>query len=175
MPRIRPGKWDVQNSLKNKQITYLILTKRPDKMIVNKKNFLKKYRKKNKKKKEKLVNSGFWRSVNHGVKSKKTKKKKKRHGPRPCERSKKKGKHEGNAESNCKWFPRNDRQMHKGVGRVGNRKMSRDYLNPGIIEIGQSIENSPLSLRRLAVTQIADSLFVLRKEGEKHLPILTFA
>ena len=47
--------------------------------------------------------------------------------------------HEGDGETNCYWCTRNDYQwLDKGTGRVGNKRMSGDYPNYSIIEIGQN-------------------------------------
>ena len=65
--------------------------------------------------------------------------------------------HEGDGDTNCNWYTWNNPQMiGKGAGRVGNQRMSQDYLNYGIIKIGKNTEENPVVLRRLAVIQTSE-------------------
>ena len=58
--------------------------------------------------------------------------------------------HEGDGNTNCNWCARNNPQrIGKGIGRIGNKRTSRDHPNYSIIKIGQNIEKSPGDLRRL--------------------------
>ena len=45
------------------------------------------------------------------------------------------------------------KKIDKGTGGPGNKKMSRDYPNYSIVEIGQNAEKRLGDLRKLAVTQ----------------------
>ena len=54
----------------------------------------------------------------------------------------------------------------KGLGGLGNNRMSRDNPNYCIIEIGQNTEKSHRNLRRLTVTQTSvkdNQLMLMRK------------
>ena len=55
---------------------------------------------------------------------------------------------------NCNWCPQyNHHRISTGTGGLGNKRMSRDHPNYGIVKIGQNTEKSPGDLRRLAVIQ----------------------
>ena len=62
--------------------------------------------------------------------------------------------HEGDGDTYCNWCARRDPQrVHKGAGRVGNRRTSRDHPNYGIVKIGENTKNRPEDLTRFGVTQ----------------------
>ena len=70
---------------------------------------------------------------------------------RPCQRTKKAVKHEGDSDTKCNWTAWNRPQrLGKGTGRVGNQKTNRDHSNYCIAEISHNTEKSPRGLRRLA-------------------------
>ena len=61
---------------------------------------------------------------------------------------------EGDGDSNCSWYARNDYpRVEKGVRIAGNQRKNQDHSNHSIIKIGQNTEKNPRNLRRLAVIQ----------------------
>ena len=73
-------------------------------------------------------------------------------------------KYESDDDNNCNLCVQNDPQrFDKWVGRVGNRRTSRDHAYYNITEVGQNTANSPGDLKRLAVPQtpLKDSLLTL--------------
>ena len=62
--------------------------------------------------------------------------------------------HENDGDTSCDWRTWNDpHRIDKGAGRVGNRRMNRDYPNYSIVNIGWNTEKSPGVLGRVIVTQ----------------------
>ena len=62
--------------------------------------------------------------------------------------------HEGDGDTNCCWWTRNDPQkIDKGAGSVGNGRNNRNHPNCSIIEIDQNTQKNPGDLRKLTVTQ----------------------
>ena len=62
-------------------------------------------------------------------------------------------KYESDGDTNCNWCARcSHKRIGKGTGRLGNKRSSGDHLNCSIVKIGQNTDNSPVDLRRLAVT-----------------------
>ena len=51
----------------------------------------------------------------------------------------------------CSWYSYH--RYNKGIGELGNKRMSGDHLNNCITLIGQNTEKNPGDLRRLGVTQ----------------------
>ena len=148
--RIRPGKWDAQNSLRFLDTDNLIPARRPDLRIVNNNNNNKKKQKnkKQKQKKETCRIVEFAVPADHWMKIKENKKRDQYLGL--TRELKKAMEHEGGGDTNFNWCTWNDPQRLRGVG---NRRMSGDHLNYSIVEVGQNTEKSPGVLRRLAVSQ----------------------
>ena len=99
--------------------------------------------------------------------------------------------YEDDDDANSNWWTWNDSQrLSKRAGAVGNRRMSVDYPNYRIVEVGQNTEKSPRNLRRL-VTQrtrklmtmykalhprdVVVRLYVSRKEGGRRLARIEYS
>ena len=54
-------------------------------------------------------------------------------------------------DTNCSWCTRNDPQMLKASGGIGNRRTSGNHPDYSIVKIGQNSEKGPGNLRRLVV------------------------
>ena len=120
--------WDFET-----QIDLLILPRRPDLMLMNKKM--------------NLLFCWFCHP------SENQRKHKKRKLLWPCQRKKKAVEHERDGDTNCSWCIWNDPQrLRKGSGRVWNQDESRPEWSWFIliVEICQNTEKSPGNLRRLA-------------------------
>ena len=62
--------------------------------------------------------------------------------------------HERNGYTNCNWYSWYSHQkIGIGIGGLRNNRMSGDYPNYSIVQIGQNTVKGPGDLRRLAVTQ----------------------
>ena len=62
---------------------------------------------------------------------------------RCCRRTEKSMEHEGDHDTNCNWRTRNDIQrLFKKVGRVENRRTSRDHPSYHIVKIDQKTRDS---------------------------------
>ena len=73
--------------------------------------------------------------------------------------------HEGNTDIKCNWCVWNDPQrLGKRVGKIGNRRTSRDHPNYSILKIGQNTDKSPGDLRGTDATQIPVKDYQLRLE-----------
>ena len=125
--------WDFET-----QTDHLILARRPDQVIVNKKKpcwivdlaVPADYR-------VKLKQSEKWdKYLNFARELKKTME------------------HEGDGDTNCIWCTWNNPQrLVKGAERLGNKRTSGDNSDYSIIKIGQNTEKSPGNLKKRAVSE----------------------
>ena len=101
------------------------------------------------------LNSGLYRRS--GPPSENQRKRKERQAIRPCQRTEKAIKPEGDSDTNLNWCAWNNPQiLGKWAWRGGNRGTSRVNPNYSIVKISQNTEKSPGELRRLTVTQVKD-------------------
>ena len=124
------------------QIDNLIPARRPELVIINKKQKQKKY----------LPNGGLCHPSEPQRENERKRKERLILGP--GQRIKKVTEHEIGSDTNCNWCTRNGAQrLGKRIGRAGNRRMSHCHPNYSSIKIGQNAERSHGDARRLAVTQ----------------------
>ena len=127
---IRPKKWDAQILWDfHIQMDHLILARRPDLVIVNKK----------KRKKEKTS---------------KTRKAKREINTKTLQEKWQTVEHERDGDTNWNWGAWYSHQrIGTGTEGLGNKRTSGDHPNYSIVEISQHTKKSPGDSRKFAVTQ----------------------
>ena len=79
--------------------------------------------------------------------------------------------HESDGDINCYWFFQYSHQwIGTGTEGLWNKRKAKDHPNNSFVEIGQNTEESPVDLKRLAVTQtpVRNHQLVWEENNNKH-------